>query len=222
MADDVLITPASRKIEFKDTSGNVDAKIETDASGNLLITNPGGDISIGDTTSDVYIGDGINNIDIVFEQSGEIRGLTGVTVTLGQSDSFIVMGTDLNLNNKNIINVASIGANTVSFGTHSDASSNTVTVATTSLTSLDTSAAATYRTIKYVVQITQGSSYQSSEVLITHNGTTAYMTEYGIIRTGSNLGTLSTDISGGNVRLLVTMASATSATIKIQKTTIDV
>lgn len=115
-----------------------------------------------------------------------------------------------------------LSANTISFGTHSDASSNTVTVATTSLTSLDTSAAATYRTIKYVVQITQGSSYQSSEVLITHNGTTAYMTEYGIIRTGSNLGTLSTDISGGNVRLLVTMVSATSATIKIQKTTIDV
>ena len=50
MSNDVLITPASRKIELKDSSGNVDAKIETDASGNLLITNAGGDISIGDTT----------------------------------------------------------------------------------------------------------------------------------------------------------------------------
>ena len=83
MADDVLITPASRKIEFKDASDNVDAIIQTDASGNLQITNTGGDISIGDTTSDVYIGDGTNNVDIVFEQNGEIRGETGVTVTLG-------------------------------------------------------------------------------------------------------------------------------------------
>ena len=33
MSNDVLITPASRKIEFKDSSGNVDAVIQTDSSG---------------------------------------------------------------------------------------------------------------------------------------------------------------------------------------------
>ena len=53
MSDDLLITPGSRKQEFKDSSGNVDAKIETDSSGNLKITNAGGDIEIGDTSSDV-------------------------------------------------------------------------------------------------------------------------------------------------------------------------
>lgn len=87
MSDDVLITPASRKIELKDNSGNVDGKIELDANGNLNITSPGGDIGIGDPTADVYIGDGTNNVDVVFEQNGEIRALTGRTLTLGQSDS---------------------------------------------------------------------------------------------------------------------------------------
>ena len=53
MSDDVLITPASRKIEFKDSAGNVDGKIELDSNGNLNITSPGGDIGIGDTTADV-------------------------------------------------------------------------------------------------------------------------------------------------------------------------
>ena len=110
MSNDVLITPASRKIEFKDSSANVDAKIETDASGNLIITNTGGDISIGDTTSDIFVGDGTANVDIVFEQSGEIRGETGVTVTLGQSDSSIRMGTDLNLNSNDITNAGTINA----------------------------------------------------------------------------------------------------------------
>ncbi|HAW06116.1 MAG TPA: hypothetical protein DCW83_15655, partial [Saprospirales bacterium] len=108
MSNDLLITPASRKLDFKDSSGNVDATIETDASGNLIITNTGGDISIGDTTSDIFIGDGTNNIDIVFEQSGEIRGLTGVTVTLGASDSNIRMATDLNLNSNDITNASAI------------------------------------------------------------------------------------------------------------------
>ncbi len=128
MSNDVLITPASRKIEFKDSSANVDAKIETDASGNLLITNTGGDISIGDTTSDIFVGDGTNNIDIVFEQDGEIRGTSGVTVTLGASGSNIRMASDLNLNSNDITNVGDLtvtGNLTVSGTTTTVDSTNT-------------------------------------------------------------------------------------------------
>ena len=108
MSDDVLITPGSRKMEFKDSSANIDAKIETDASGNLKITNAGGDIEIGDTSSDVFIGDGTNNIDIVFEQSGEIRGTSGVTLTLGASGSNVAMATDLSLGGNDITNVGNL------------------------------------------------------------------------------------------------------------------
>ena len=117
MSDDVLITPGSRKIEFKDASANVDAKIETDSSGNLIITNTGGDITIGDTTSDIFVGDGTANVDIVFEQAGEIRGTTGVTVTLGAADSNIRMATDLNLNSNDITNAGSITGTSFSDGT---------------------------------------------------------------------------------------------------------
>ena len=91
MSDDVLITPASRKIEFKDNSGNVDGKIELDSSGNLKITSPGGGLELGDAASDIFVGNGSANIDIIFEQNGEIRGTTGRTVTLGQSDSNITV-----------------------------------------------------------------------------------------------------------------------------------
>lgn len=89
--NDVLITPASRKIEFKDSSSNIDAKIETDTSGNLSITNAGGDIGIGNTATDLYIGNGTANVDIIFEAAGEIRGATGVNLTLGQSDSNVII-----------------------------------------------------------------------------------------------------------------------------------
>ena len=89
--NDVLITPASRKIEFKDSSSNIDAKIETDTSGNLAITNAGGDIGIGDATTDLFVGNGTANVDIVFEANGEIRGATNVNLTLGQSDSNVLI-----------------------------------------------------------------------------------------------------------------------------------
>jgi hypothetical protein len=94
---------------------------------------------------------------------------------------------------------------------------DTAIVGSTTATAIDTFSATTFRSAKFIVQITQGSSYQVSEVLVVHNGTTTTMTEYGVLETGSSLGTLSTDISGGNIRLLVTMGSATSSTIVVYR-----
>ena len=130
MSNDVLITLASRKIEFKDSSANADAKIETDSSGNLVITT-GGDISIGDTTADIFVGDGTNNIDIVFEQDGEIRGTSGVTITLGASGSNVRMATDLNLNSNNITNVndLTVAGNLTVSGTTTTVNSTNTTIA---------------------------------------------------------------------------------------------
>lgn len=89
MPKDVIITPASGLIDFKDTGGASDATIQLDDLGNLNITNAGGVLSIGNTAANVYIGDGTNSVDIIFEQNGKIRGLSNKTLTLGQSDSFI-------------------------------------------------------------------------------------------------------------------------------------
>jgi len=96
------------------------------------------------------------------------------------------------------------------------------TLTATAQSAVDTFAVATYRSAKYVVQITQGSNYQISEILVIHNGTTTTMTEYAMMNTNGVLGTFATDISAGNARLLVTMGSATSATINITRTTIVV
>ena len=97
------------------------------------------------------------------------------------------------------------------------------TVATTSATALDTWAIATYRYASYIVQITQGSDVQVSEVRIAHNGTTTFMTEYAVLETNGPLASAFTsDVSGGNARLLVTMGSATSATVKIIRTLVTI
>ena len=108
--------------------------------------------------------------------------------------------------------------NTTGTGTViSSTNSVQATVATTSITAVDTWAIATYRSVKYLVQITQGSNYQVSEIFVIHNGTTTFMTEFAVLETNGALGTFTSDISGGNARLLVTMGSATSATINIEK-----
>jgi hypothetical protein len=91
------------------------------------------------------------------------------------------------------------------------------TVAATALTAVDSWPVATYRSAKYLVQITQGTNHQFSEIMVIHNGTTTQMTEYAVLETNGALGTFTTDVNTGNARLLVTMGTATSATISIDR-----
>tara|TARA_A100001515_G_scaffold8600_2_gene7218 strand:+ start:1712 stop:3337 length:1626 start_codon:yes stop_codon:yes gene_type:complete len=95
---DVLITPASSKIEFKDASSNIDGTVKLDSDGNLELTSGNG-ISFGDVTSDVFIGNGSDNVDLKFEADGSITGTSGVTLTLGSSNSNVkIASNELSIN----------------------------------------------------------------------------------------------------------------------------
>ena len=95
---DVLITPASSKIEFKDASSNIDGTVKLDSDGNLELTSNNG-ISFGDTSSDVFIGNGTDNVDLKFEADGSITGTSGVTLTLGSSNSNVkLISNELQIN----------------------------------------------------------------------------------------------------------------------------
>jgi len=92
------------------------------------------------------------------------------------------------------------------------------TLATTSATTVDSWAKATYRSAKYLIQVTQGSNYQVSEIMVIQDSTNTYMTEFAVIETNGVLCTFTSSIVSANAVLTVTMASATSATINIQRT----
>ena len=91
------------------------------------------------------------------------------------------------------------------------------TSATTANQVVDSFAAATFRCAKFLIQVTSGSSYQSSELLAIHDGSTVYITEYASISTGSTLATFDADINSGNVRLLTTPANAVTV-VKVTRT----
>lgn len=96
----------------------------------------------------------------------------------------------------------------------------TLTTSTTAANQLVLAlSATTYRSIKYVLQVVSGSSYQVSELLLVHDGTTAHITEYAIVRSGNNLATFDADLSGGNIRLLTTPTNA-ATTIKVIATAV--
>jgi hypothetical protein len=64
---------------------------------------------------------------------------------------------------------------------------------------------------KYLVQMKQGANYHSAEVLLVHNGSTVYMTEYASIQTASIVGTLDAAVSGGSIILTLTPTAETVA-----------
>ena len=152
-----------------------------------------------------------------------VTNITGVAATFTGNVS--IAGT---LTYDDVTNVDSVGIVTarsgVFFGspTVSAILTNSTTTATESQTSIDTFSASTYRSAKYQIQITRGSEYQVTEISIVHDGSDSYGTEYATLKTGETLSTFSTDISGGNVRLLATPSSSTSTIFKFTKTAIVV
>ena len=101
---------------------------------------------------------------------------------------------------------------------------STTTTATTQV-AIAAFAASSVRSCKLLVQVTNttDSTYHFTEVSIIHNGTTAFMTEYGTMFTGSAAeAAFTADISSGSVRLLATPASTDSMTFKVVRQMITV
>ena len=101
-------------------------------------------------------------------------------------------------------------------------SSNTLTTTSTSTDTVASISATVNRSATFQVQVTRGTQYHMTTINMIHDGTQAFISEYGTIRTGQSLATFSADISGGNLRLRVTPTSSTSTVFKLSKTTIKV
>jgi hypothetical protein len=100
----------------------------------------------------------------------------------------------------------------------------TLTTTSTSLNQLlDSVAASSVRTLRYIVQVanTTTSEFHATSLMIIHDGTTVYLTEYGTVLTGNSLATFDADINSGNLRILVTPTNASSTVFRFSAMTIQ-
>jgi hypothetical protein len=95
-----------------------------------------------------------------------------------------------------------------------------VTTSATTQTTIHSFNATTYTGAKFLVCVTDSTATERyiTELLVTHDGTTAVSTEYGQVATDTALATFDVDISSGAVRLLATPASTNSMTFKVMST----
>ena len=83
--------------------------------------------------------------------------------------------------------------------------------------SLDTFAKADYRAARYIIAMT---NFHSTEIMLVHDDSVVTLTAYGTLKDGT-LASIDADISGSNVRLLVTPASTASTIIKFDRTLVE-
>jgi len=203
--------------------------ITNSVSGNFTVS---GNVSIGGTLTYEDVTN-IDSVGLITARSGVEVG-SGTTLSPEGNGFFVGVVTatsfvgNLTGNADTATNSTQLNSQAASYYldydnfTNTPISSVTATTTTTSQTAVDTFAAATYRSVKYQIQITRGSEYHITEVFIVHDGTTSYGTEYATIKTGSLLASFDTDINSGNVRLLATPTSSSSTVFKLVRTLIKV
>jgi hypothetical protein len=196
-----------------------DVTITSAASGDFLKYN-----------GSAWVNDAINlGTDTVGDYVGTITGGTGVTssaATSGEGTTHTLsIGQDVATSASVTFASIATGAITLDSGT-GELNTSTQLVNVNTITTVDSFAKGTYRTAKYLVQVTQGTKYTTSEVLLAHDGTDSFMSEYAVIELGASRipMTVSTSISGSNVLLRVTItdAASTNATVKVARTLIAV
>jgi hypothetical protein len=162
--------------------------------------------------------------DVVINGNLWVKGDTNGNIQIGDSSSdSVVFNADINSglipNSDATFNLGSASQRWNALYTskivHDQAATS---VSSTSATTIDTFATSAYTSAKYVVQVKDGSNVQVAEVLLVQNGTNAYVTTYGVVASGAEMGTFSATIAAGNVTLKYTSASSTNSSVKVQAT----
>lgn len=131
-----------------------------------------------------------------------------------QSNSTISFTSNVNIGNSSLeVNTLQANISHVKSALH--------TTTNTDAQIVDSFVGTTYRGGKYLLSITSSTSYQSTEIMMLHDGTNAYITEYATLLSGSTLGTFVANVDSGTVRLFVTPTNS-SSNVKYQRTLLTV
>lgn len=103
MARDIRIKPSSSLIQFSGSAGNLEATIELDTLGRLVLSSS--QVIFGPGNNDVYIGDGTSSANLIFDRDGAIKAEpgSGAQILIGSEDTRLLFsGSELFLTSSNL------------------------------------------------------------------------------------------------------------------------
>jgi hypothetical protein len=184
------------QLKFSTVSGNTPTSL---SNGELAINSFDGKIFYSDPEGTIkaienFAGPSGLNTEIQFNDGG----------VLGSNSQFTYDRSNTRLN------VVTTRINSVTDITSSSTETNT-----TDPTVIFSFPLSVYQTGKFIVQASEGVKKQVAEILVLHDGTNPYATEYAIIRTHDNIFNLEVDVDSGNVRLIASSSTSNSTSYKI-------
>ena len=90
--------------------------------------------------------------------------------------------------------------------------STTTSVGISTLVSI---ASTDFRSVNYQIQVVQGTNYNATSINLIHDGTNAYITEYGTLNQPVGIATFSADINLDKIRLLGYPGTESTTTFKV-------
>lgn len=228
------------------TRSNEDINITPSGTGTVNITNLTVDSSINITDNEIKTT--ASNSDLLLSASGtgsvvvDSISIRDNTITTNQSNADL----ELSANGTGTVRINTLkfptadggagtflktdGSGNLSFASagltlnHSEISDSTYTSSSSSQQSINSFDATSYRSAKYFISVKDADNgrYELSEVVVTHDGVNGYAASTSVSSTGGALASYDADISGGNVRLLMTPISNNSTVFKLQRLLIDI
>ena len=220
-AGSILFRTSNTTAVTIDSSGSVGigttpgAKLHVNSSGTIGWTNLANAFILAGTTS---AGIGFDNNEIMAKGSGALyfgTGDSGDDVVIragGTTAAMTISGTNQRVGIAKSIPLARFQVEEYGIDTTG------VTTTSTSQAAIHSFPITSFRSARFTIQITNttDSTYHSTEILAIHDGTTANITEFGEVHTGSSVeATFDADISSGNFRLLATPTSTNSMAFKV-------
>lgn len=194
--------------------GNIVSEVEFDMGGLQTALQ----VNVTDTSSnpgslllDLQVGD-VSKFSV--DKDGDIVSEGGITINgPGNFEDTVTIQSQTN------------GTGTYADTTEFQTSTSTISAGATAATTINSFTAATFTSAEVIVQVKQGSNIHTSKLLLIHDGTDVYLTEYGTVYNSDILVTWDAIVTGGNVVIQATNTAASAAanaitTVKTSRTAI--
>lgn len=114
------------------------------------------------------------------------------------------------------------GSGTLTFQSVEAFNTQTASTSSTAQTTIATYAISSFDGVKATIVVDDSTAGERTvtEIIITHDGTTAVATEYAIVNTDTTRATFDVDISGGNIRIRATPVSSNSMSFTVKAITL--
>jgi hypothetical protein len=119
-----------------------------------------------------------------------------------------------------LVTVTATDANTITINAGGSLSNKITGITDSAATTIDYFDLTVHRAAEYFYTVETASHYTSGKIMVLHNGSSTWQTQYAMLQTNDNdeLVTFQTDINAGNVRLLAQATSGNTANVSLTNT----